>query len=62
MKTIAGLYIAYLALFVLAVAGYLANIVKLVLLFVNDAPVNAMFIGRIIGCVAAPLGALLGYF
>jgi len=40
--------------------GWIANIVKLFGMF--DGPVTALFIGRIVGVFAAPLGAVLGFF
>lgn len=40
--------------------GWVWNIVKLIGLI--DGPVTAMFIGRIVGIFAAPLGAVLGFF
>lgn len=46
-------------LWLIAVMGYCANIVKFV---VNlDGGVTAMIIARAIGFVVAPLGAVLGY-
>jgi hypothetical protein len=51
----------FAVVFILAViGGWLANIVKLV--FMLSGPVNALFIGRIVGVFAAPLGAVLGFF
>jgi len=32
------------------------------LVFMLSGPVNALFIGRIVGVFAAPLGAVLGFF
>lgn len=47
-------------LLLLATGGWIANVVKLFGMF--DGPVTALFIGRIVGVFAAPLGAVLGYF
>ena len=45
----------------LAIAGgWVANIVKLA--YMLDGPVTAMFIARIVGAFAAPVGSVLGYF
>ena len=52
------LVVAVLSL--LAVGGWIANIVKLVGML--DGPVTTFFIGRVVGVFAAPLGAVLGYF
>jgi len=43
-----------------AIGGWVANIVKLIGMI--DGDVTAMFIGRIVGVFAAPVGAVLGYF
>ena len=39
--------------------GWVINIVKLFAMF--DGPVTTMFVGRIVGVFAAPLGAVLGF-
>lgn len=39
--------------------GWIANIVKLVGML--DGPVTAMFVARVVGVFAAPLGAILGF-
>lgn len=41
--------------------GYIANIVKLVELAGTDT-ITTMFIVRIVGVVAMPLGVILGFF
>lgn len=43
---------------IMAVGGWVANIVKLV----GSDVITGMVIARAIGIVVAPLGALLGYF
>jgi len=59
MKLPIGVLIAYLALLVVGVIGYVMNVVS----FVNSlgGELNAMFVARIVGIFAAPLGAILGY-
>jgi len=52
--------LAYLAVIVLAVVGYVMNLVKLV--GMSDGGVTAMFILRLVGVVAAPFGAFIGWF
>jgi hypothetical protein len=49
-----------LTLWLAAIGGWIANIVKFVGMM--DGGVTTMFIARIVGVVAAPLGAVLGYF
>lgn len=44
---------------VLGTVGWVANIVKLIYMIGSD--VTTMFIVRIVGVFAAPLGAILGY-
>lgn len=48
-----------LVIFFLAVGGWIANIVKFVGML--DGEVTAMFIARVVGIFALPLGAVLGY-
>lgn len=49
-----------IALWAAAIFGWVANIVKFFGML--DGGVSAMFIARIVGVFAAPLGAILGYF
>lgn len=49
-----------ITLVLLLIGGWISNIVKLIGMF--DGPVTTMFIGRIVGVFAAPVGAVLGYF
>ena len=60
MKTagIGGLII--IAIWIAAIYGWIANIVDIIHT-VSD-PITAMFILRCFGIIAAPLGAILGYF
>jgi len=52
-----GLIIAVVA--IAGIYGWIANIVKLVGML--DGGVTAMFVARIVGIFAAPLGAVLGF-
>ncbi len=56
----AALGIFVIALWLAAVGGWIANLVKLI--GVLDGPVNAWMIARAVGALAAPLGSILGYF
>ena len=58
MKT----YYFILALWVLAIGGWIANIYKFISGFESLAEITAMQIFRIIGVFLAPLGAVLGFF
>ncbi len=44
---------------VLAVSGWIANIIKLIAII--DGQVTGMMIFRIVGVIAAPLGSILGF-
>ena len=48
-------------LWVAAIGGWIANLVKFVGM-IGDNEVTTMFIGRAIGIPVGPLGAVLGYF
>ena len=48
-------------LWVAAIGGWIANIVKFVGM-IGDNEVTTMFIARVIGILVGPLGAVLGYF
>ena len=52
------IFIAALAL--LGVGGWVANLVKLIGMI--DGSLTTMFVIRIVGVFAAPVGAVLGYF
>lgn len=60
MKFITGLGIGYLALIAAAFAGYVMNIIQLI--STADGGFTTMFVLRIVGVIAAPLGAVLGFF
>lgn len=63
-RVIAGLgafgILAWLAIIGACSYGYIHNIVMLVRML--DGPTTNMFIARIVGIFAAPLGVILGYF
>lgn len=60
-KGMAGyILLAWLALCAAGIVGWVMNIVKLVQML--DGSVTALFIARIVGVFAAPLGAILGFF
>lgn len=53
--------IAAYVLFILAmIYGYIMNIIKIV--WAVSEPIEPLFLIRCVGAVAAPLGAILGYF
>jgi len=56
----AAIGLAYVTVLVLAVIGYVMNLVKLVGMM--DGGVTAMLVIRLVGIVAAPFGALIGWF
>ena len=47
------------SLLLLAIGGWIANIVKMFAIL--NEPMTGMFILRIVGIFAAPVGAVLGY-
>lgn len=51
--------LAWILIVAIATVGWVMNIVKLVGML--DGEVTTMFIARIVGVFAAPLGAVLGY-
>ena len=56
----ADFYLAILAVWAIGLVGWIANIVKIVSML--SGPVTAMFVGRVVGVFAFPLGAVLGFF
>ena len=54
------LYLAIVGIWVAAIGGWVANIVKLIGMV--DGSVTTMFVMRVVGIFAAPLGSILGYF
>jgi uncharacterized protein with PQ loop repeat len=48
------------ALVLVSIYGYIANIVKLV--WIAGGEITTMFVLRIVGIFAAPLGVILGFF
>ena len=62
MKKQSGFTSVELLVFVIILAGiggWIANVVKLVGLLGGD--ITAMFVARVVGVFAAPLGAVLGF-
>lgn len=53
--------IAFLALYAVIIGGWIANIVKLINHAGPVAEWGAFEIARVVGIVAVPLGAVLGY-
>jgi len=53
------LILAYIALIAAGTIGWILNIVAIV--HTIDTPITGMFIARLVGVLAAPLGAVLGY-
>lgn len=51
--------VAYIAVALLLIGGYIANIVKLV--GSDFDPMTGLVVARILGVVVSPLGALLGF-
>lgn len=58
MKT--GFYAFVCVVALVAFGGWCANVVKFVGMLGGD--VTAMFIARLVGVVAAPVGSILGFF
>jgi hypothetical protein len=52
--------IAVFGLILAALGGWVANIVKLIGML--DGSITSMFVARVVGIFAAPVGAILGYF
>ena len=54
-----------ITIWVVGIVGWVLNIVKLVKTLKSNqgqpTPVNAMFVARCIGVIAAPLGTVLGF-
>lgn len=60
MRIVGSLYLMMVLIVFCLMGGWVANIVKLVGLLHGD--VTAMFIARVIGVFAVPLGGVLGFF
>jgi hypothetical protein len=52
--------IGYFVVLFAGIYGYVMNIVEIA--HTMGGPMTTMFIVRIVGCFAFPLGAILGYF
>jgi hypothetical protein len=53
-------YLFIIALSLAGIGGWIANLVKLV--GGVDDPITTLFVLRVVGIFAPPLGAILGYF
>jgi len=53
------LILGAIAIFIAAAIGWVMNIAAL--FHMIDGPITAMFVARIVGVFAAPIGAALGY-
>lgn len=51
--------VIYLSVWVAILYGWVANIVKFI--GILDNPITAMFIARLVGIFAIPLGVILGF-
>ena len=60
-KGVTSFELIVFTLWVAALGGWIANIVKFVGM-ICDNEVTTMFIARVIGIPVGPLGAVLGYF
>lgn len=60
MKVGITLVLVYMGLIIASLVGWVLNIVAIV--HALHEPISAMFVARLFGVVAAPLGAVLGYF
>lgn len=58
-KVLAGLTI--IGIVIAGIVGWVMNIVQIVGLALADAPLNTLFVVKVIGVFLAPLGAVLGY-
>lgn len=51
----------FIAFWLAAIAGWVLNVVATVHMIVAHAPVDALFVGRIVGIPVAVLGSVLGW-
>jgi hypothetical protein len=56
MKTLGFVYVVF---WLAVIGGWIANVVKFIGLLGGE--VNGWFVARLVGIVAVPLGAVLGY-
>ena len=61
-KIITGVGLGWLFLWILGIGGWIANLVKLVIMVLHNDPITTMFVARGVGLFFAPLGAILGFF
>jgi len=57
-----GFYLGYGVLIIAGLIGWVFNLVGVVHLAMANAPLTTLFVVRIIGIFAFPLGGVLGYF
>lgn len=58
----AGIGIFVIFVWILAICGWIANVVKLIGMILANDPITTMFVARCVGVFAAPFGAILGFF
>lgn len=54
--------LSILAIALAAIIGWIMNLVAVVHLFIADAPLSSLFIGRLVGVPVGIIGAILGWF
>lgn len=59
MKTVA---LAYIALVIAALIGWIMNLVEVITLATSGAPLTAGFLARLVGVPVAIIGAVMGWF
>lgn len=59
-KTAGTVVIAFMLIWAAAIIGWCMNIWKIAMAL--NEPITGLFVFRCIGVVAAPIGAILGYF
>lgn len=54
--------LALFAIWLSALFGWVLNVFAAVTLIIHSAPISPLFLGRLLGIVVPPLGAVLGWF
>lgn len=54
--------LSVIALALAALAGWIMNLVTVVHMFLANAPLSSLFIGRLVGVPVGIIGAILGWF
>ena len=57
-----GFALVYVMALVFGFIGWIINLVAVINLFVSHAPIDAMFVGRVVGVPVFIIGAVLGWF